>query len=205
MTFQSQCSGGGYRYPTFIAVYTGDTLSLDNRQAFAYEYDSDTYVTTLQFDVEQGVTYRIVGMMGYDGSGTFTLSWSGNLTVAATATSTTPVPVPYTWLDAVYPGQGTSAEAYETLGFSDTDGDGFTAWEEYLLDTDPTDAASRFFATVRIEGGLPVFGWSHTNANIGTLGYRYVPKGRTSLEGSSGWLPFASGHRFFKVSVEPVQ
>ena len=204
MTFQSQCSGGGYRYPTFIAVYTGDTLSLDNRQAFAYEYDSNTYVTTLQIDVEQGVTYRIVGMMGYDGSGTFTLSWSGNLTVAATATSTTPVPVPYTWLDAVYPGQGTSAAAYETLGFSDTDGDGFTAWEEYLLDTDPTDAASRFFATVRIEGGLPVFGWSHTNANIEASGFRYVPKGRTSLNDSAGWQPFSSGHRFFKVVVEPI-
>ena len=82
MTFETECSGGGWRYPTFIAVYTGDTLTLDNRQAFTNVYDTDTYITTLAFEVEQGVTYRIVGMLGYDGSGTFKLSWSGDLTVA---------------------------------------------------------------------------------------------------------------------------
>jgi len=91
MTFRTSCSGGGYRYPTFIAIYTGDTLSLDNRQAFAYEYDKSSYVTTLEMEVSQGTTYRIVGMMGYDGSGTFTLTWSGDLTVQKT---------PYeTWAD----------------------------------------------------------------------------------------------------------
>ena len=211
MTCETKCSklSGNTisRKQTAVALYTRNNLSSLTRLAYATQPDSaNEYATSLNVSVEQGVTYYIVGMtLNSTATGTFTLSWSGNLTVAATATSTTPVPVPYTWLDAVYPGQGTSAEAYETLGFSDTDGDGFTAWEEYLLDTDPTDAASRFFATVRIEGGLPVFGWSHTNANIGTLGYRYVPKGRTSLEGSSDWLPFASGHRFFKISVEPVQ
>lgn len=79
------------RYPTCVAVYTGDTLSLDNRQAFAYEKDSN-YVTTLEMDVSQGTIYRIVGMVSYDGSGTFTLTWSGDLTVQKT---------PYeTWADA---------------------------------------------------------------------------------------------------------
>jgi hypothetical protein len=82
MTIETECSGGGWIYPTYIAVYTGDTLTLDNRQAFTNVYDTDTYITTLAFEVEQGVTYRIVGMLGYDGSGTFTLSWSGDLTVA---------------------------------------------------------------------------------------------------------------------------
>ena len=92
MTFRTSCSGGGYIYPTFIAVYTGDTMSLDNRQAFAYQYDTSTYITTLEMDVSQGTTYRIVGMMGYDGSGAFTFQWSGDLTVAKT---------PYeTWADA---------------------------------------------------------------------------------------------------------
>lgn len=92
MTFATSSRGGGYRYPTFIAVYTGDTLSLDNRQAFVYEYDKSSYVTTLEMDVSQGTTYRIVGMLGYDGSGSFTLTWSGDLTVAKT---------PYeTWADA---------------------------------------------------------------------------------------------------------
>ncbi len=91
MTFLTSARGGGYIYPTYIAVYTGNTLSLDNRQTFAYEYDESSYVTTLEMEVSQGTTYRIVGMMGYDGSGAFTLSWSGNLTVQKT---------PYeTWAD----------------------------------------------------------------------------------------------------------
>ena len=131
-------------------------------------------------------------------------SWSGDLTIAATETSTTDVPVPYIWLDGYYPGQGVSSAAYEALANGDSDGDGFPVWQEDLLGTDPTNAASRLFATVSMNGGTPVFGWSHTNANIEAAGYRYAPKGRDSLDDGAGWQPFASGHRFFKVVVEPV-
>ena len=115
------------------------------------------------------------------------------------------VSVPYTWLDGTYPGQGGSAAAYEALALSDTDGDGFLTWQEYLLDTDPKDADSRLFATVRMEDGAPVFGWSHTNANINAQGFRYVPKGRASLDDTTGWQPYSFGHRFFKVTVEPIE
>lgn len=114
------------------------------------------------------------------------------------------VSVPYTWLDGYYPNQGGSAAAYEALATADSDGDGFPAWQEYLLDTDPTEYASRLYATIRMEGTTPIFGWSHTNANIQALGYQYVPKGRTSLDDSDGWQPFTPGHRFFKVAVEPI-
>ncbi len=79
MTFQTSCLGGGYIYPTYIAVYTGDSLSLDNRLAYAIEHDATDYVTSLDLSVEEGATYRIVGVMGYDGSGAFTLEWSGDL------------------------------------------------------------------------------------------------------------------------------
>ncbi len=115
------------------------------------------------------------------------------------------VSVPYTWLDGTYPGQGGSSTAYETLAISDTDGDGFLAWQEYLLGTDPKDADSRLFATVRMVDGSPVFGWSHTNVNINAQGFRYVPKGRTSLDDTAGWQPYSSGHRFFKVAIEPIE
>ena len=56
-----------------------------------------------------------------------------------------------------------------------------------------------------MNGNTPIFGWSHTNANIQAIGYRYVPKGCNSLNDSAGWQPFTSGHRFFKVVVEPIQ
>ena len=204
ITFRSKCSGGGYRYPTFIAVYTGGTLTLENRQAFVYEYDTSTYITTLDFEVEQGVTYRIVGMMGYDGSGTFTLTWSGNLTVVSTETSTTEVPVPYTWLDTYFAGQGTSAQAYETLANADQDGDGFTTWQEYLAGTDPTSAASCLQVSIRMEGTTPILEWNVTNSNVQALGYRYVPKGKASLTDSGAWQPSAANHRFFKLFIEPI-
>ena len=88
LVLQTSCrKTSGYstmRQPTSVAVYTGSTLSLDNRQAFAYEYDQSSYITTLEMEVSQGTTYRIVGMVSNDGSGTFTLTWSGDLTAAMT-------------------------------------------------------------------------------------------------------------------------
>ena len=211
MTLQTQCSGGGYIYPTFIAVYIGDTLSLDNRQAFAYEYNKDTYITTLEFEVAQGVVYRIVGMMGGSdtdsGSGKFTLTWSGNLTVAPTEpteTETTEVPVPYSWLETYLPelSGASGAPDYEAAALLDSDGDGFLNWQEYLLGTDPTNETSRFFATIDFVNGQPVFGWSVTNASLEALGYKYSRKGTTSLA-PPNWVEWA-GHPFFKVVIEPV-
>ena len=210
MTFVTKCSklSGNTlsRKQTAVAAYTGNSLSSLTRRAFAAQPDSDNeFSTSMDVVVEEGVTYYIVGMtMSATATGTFTLTWSGDLTVAQTATSTTPVPVPYTWLDNVYPGQGGSAAAYENLALSDTDGDGFLAWQEYLLDTDPKNADSRLFATVRMVDGLPVFGWNHTNANISAQGFRYAPKGRMSLDDAAGWQPYTTGHRFFKVVVEPA-
>lgn len=201
MTLHSQCSRGGYVYPTFIAVYIGDTLSLDNRQAFAYEYNKSTYITTLEFEVEQGVTYRIVGMMGYDGSGKFTLSWSGDLTVAATETSTTGVPVPYAWLDEYFPCSTTGD--YETLANSDRDGDGLDTWTEYLLGTDPTNAQSRLEATIRMDGTMPIVESNADTNRLATFGYQPVVKGKQALDPAVDWANMnLSLHRFFKVFVE---
>ena len=138
-------------------------------------------------------------------TGSFTLTWSGNLTVASTETSTTEVPVPYTWLDGYFAGQGTSAQAYENLANADQDNDGFATWQEYLAGTDPTSAASQLKATIRMEGSSPVVEWNTTNSNLNALGYRYVPKGATNLTNPINWQPMNSTHRFFKVFIEPVQ
>ena len=202
VTFQTSCSGGGYIYPTFIAVYTGDTLTLDNRLAFAYEYDKSTYVTTLNLSVEQGVTYRIVGMMGYDGSGQFTLTWSGDLTVSQTETSTTEVPVTYVWLDEYFPGNASAAEDYETIAKADSDGDGLDTWAEYLLGTDPTNASSRLVATIRMDGSTPIVESNADTNRLATFGYQPVVKGKQTLDSAVDWANMDSLHRFFKVFVE---
>lgn len=192
---------------TYVAVYTGENLSSIIRLAFSIDHNpSDNYRTSVSVNVTQGETYRIVGMScGEQYTDQFVLDWSSNLTETHTETSTTDVPVPYTWLDGYYPNQGGSAAAYEALANADSDGDGFPAWQEYLLGTDPTSAVSHLSATVTMNGNTPVFGWSHTNANIQALGYRYVPKGCNSLNDSAGWQPFTPGYRFFKVVVEPIE
>lgn len=115
------------------------------------------------------------------------------------------VSVPYMWLDGYFPEQGTSAQAYETLATADQDNDGFTTWQEYLAGTDPTSAASQLRATIRMEGTAPVVEWNVTNSNVNALGYRYVPKGKSSLTDVGDWQPAATGHRFFKVFIEPVR
>ena len=48
---------------------------------------------------------------------------------------------PHPWLDDYYPGLVTD-ESYEAQDITDTDNDGFLAWQEYQLGTDPTDALS---------------------------------------------------------------
>ncbi len=87
MTFTTSSSSTSSIYPTFIAVYTGDSLSSLERLTFSTTLDTN-YATPISLSVEQGVTYRIVGMMGDNGAGTFTLTWSGNLTVQASAYDT---------------------------------------------------------------------------------------------------------------------
>ena len=153
--------------------------------------------------VEQGVTYRIVGMMGYDGSGQFTLTWSGDLTVSQTETSTTEVPVTYVWLDEYFPGNASAAEDYETLAKADADGDGLDTWAEYLLGTDPTNAASRLVATIRMDGTTPIVECNADADRLADFGYQPVVKGKQTLDPAVNWTDMNSLlHRFFKVFVE---
>ncbi len=48
---------------------------------------------------------------------------------------------PYRFLDQYYPGLATDAD-YTAADLADSDGDGYSAWEEYLAGTNPTDANS---------------------------------------------------------------
>jgi hypothetical protein len=68
-----------------------------------------------------------------------------------TGASATTNGTPHAWLDLYYPGLMTEAE-YENADASDTDGDGFTAGEEHIAGTVPTDPES----LLRIESTEPV-------------------------------------------------
>ena len=194
------------RRPTYVAVYLGTNLDTATRLALSSDIQQRDYTTTVTCDVEEGMVYRIVGMVGNDnGTGAFTLSWSGEYETVQTKTSTTEVPVPYAWLDEHFPvPTARDPKDYERLASEDADGDGFMSWQEYVLDTDPNDPASAFTVSIRLKGTTPVVEWSHTNAVIESLGYRYVPKGKGCLADPL-WSDFdARAHRFFKVVVEPL-
>ena len=206
MTFATKCSKRSgntiSRKQTAVAVYTGNSLTSLDRKAVATQPDSaNEYSTPANVVVEQGVTYCIVGMtLNSTATGAFTLSWSGDLTVAATKTLTTDVPVPYAWLDEYFPGSTTGD--YETLANSDRDGDGIDTWAEYLLGTDPTNALSRLEATIRMDGTTPIVESNADTNRLATFGYQSVVKGKEALDSTVDWANMDSLHRFFKVFVE---
>ncbi len=84
-------------------------------------------------------------------------------------------------------------------GNDDADGDGLTRWEEYVVGTDPNDGslAGRFTARLEIVDGQPKISWS---PDLGDArAYEVVGKARLE-EGE--WQPAdMSRHRFFKVRV----
>lgn len=205
VSFTTRCAGGGFLYPTAVAVYSGDDWAKSSRLAMSKDHEANgNFSTTVSLVVQEGVTYRIAGVVLHELPGeriAFSLTWRGNLTTTRVATSGTNVSVPYTWLDRHFPGTHSAAD-YETIAQADPDGDGFPTWQEYVLDTDPNDPMSTLTASIRLVDGAPVVEWNHTNANIEAIGYRYVPRGKASLT-SDKWLDAAPSHRFFKVFVEP--
>ena len=119
-------------------------------------------------------------------------------------TENTPEPVPYTWLDMYFPSAATVG--YETLAWHDSDGDGYQNWEEYVLQTNPTNAESKLSVSIRMEGVVPHVEYEPTSF-LG--GYRAIIKGSNDLKASpDNWVPITAptgAFHFFKVVVEPVQ
>ena len=150
-------------YGTYIAVYVGDSLSSLNRICYAKWTDGQVpdengyYMcapAVAMVNVEQGVTYRIVGMVQspslFDA---FTLTWSGDLEVAPTApplevttsvlppaTSGVPYAVtleaaggvaPYTWSTAAAAGYDElrAANSFSLVGTARSWQDDDTFWE----------------------------------------------------------------------------
>ena len=93
----------------------------------------------------------VTGMTFNNNSTTTNFTWSNVQTSGVLAASFTnrvatnaPAPVPYSWL-ASY-GLTNSGATFDQAAVADQDGDGLTAWQEYIAGTDPTNAASCFKA-----------------------------------------------------------
>lgn len=146
-----------------------------------------------------------IGTVPYDGSlGSLVAGFASVLAsnAAPVAVSAGSAEVPVAWLERRFPGAAAASNEWAALALLDADGDGFAAWQEFLAGSDPADAASRLRATVRVEGGEPVFGFAPTNAALLLFGHRYVPGGKTDLD-ERAWSPFRPGHRFYRIAIEP--
>jgi hypothetical protein len=109
------------------------------------------------------------------------------ITATAGAPSVTSNGTEYPWLDGYYTGLVTD-EDYEAQDITDTDGDGFLAWQEYQLGTDPTNALSLLAITeaAPAAGGEFVVTWQSA------VGKNYNILTNTSLTVGS-WGAAASG------------
>jgi hypothetical protein len=203
MTFVTASTIGANLIPTAVAVYPDEVslpTSTAGRLAMSKDYQSrGDGSTAVALSVTQGVTYRIVGVQLNSMSGNFSFSWFGDLTVAPTATSGTDVPVPYSWLDTYYPGTGKTGTVYEEQGISDTDGDGFPAWQEYAANSDPTNAASHLTCSIEIGAdGKPVLSVAPAAARDG---FPRIWQGKADLSDPE-WGATNVNSRFFRVHIE---
>ena len=123
-----------------------------------------------------------------------------------------PFIIPATWF-AKYPALGGTTVAEwqkiaEGAGVKiDASGAAQPVWHDYVAGTDPTDAASRFTASVALEDGKPVVTWTPALNGEGVReGVRiYRVWGKADL-GDAAWSEVAPGgeadYRFFRVTVE---
>lgn len=119
---------GGVYTQTVVVGSTSQTMFSFDVNAEDLGFDGETFSVKLE---PLGTTTAVNQYWVYD----------LEITAVAIPADLTSNGTPYPWLDDFYPGLVTD-EDYEAQDVTDTDGDGFLAWQEYQLGTDPTDALS---------------------------------------------------------------
>jgi hypothetical protein len=94
---------------------------------------------------------------------------------------------------------------YEEAANSEGD-NGYAYWESYVLGLEPTNATSKFTATIRMEGSVPIVEYAPTNEVLKASGaIEYRLQGRPTLTNGWEYCPSFSepgeANRFFRVKV----
>jgi outer membrane protein assembly factor BamB len=93
---------------------------------------------------------------------------------------------PAEWIEQYYP--GTDSNDYPVVASSDTDGDGMTAWQEYVAGTVPTNSSSCLRAGIVTSNGNVLVSWptlSATGAGYSGLTRYYDLESRLGLLGGA--------------------
>ena len=103
------------------------------------------------------------------------------------------------WFTRFYSGNPTSSAELANL---DTDGDGWTGWQEYMAGTDPNDPASVFEITgLRMAGGNNQLTWrGGTNGASGSYAVEFTTNFITGV-----WLPVAYPSRTQGLNTYTLQ
>ena len=105
----------------------------------------------------------------------------------------------------VVPGADSAAEIdVLRAAAADADGDGQTAWAEFVADTDPTDETKKFQANVVFENGIPRVQFDpdlgeareYTIESVSELGGEWTPTDNDEIAADSG-----APAKFFRVKV----
>ena len=186
-----------------------------------YEWDH------AEFSIDGAVVDRTHGITGWQNQsfeitlpGEHTLAWTYlkdneesagedciwvsafNWTPAEPYTHESSVNVPYEWITKYYPHTIKEYEHFEAKVRQPSSNPLYTVEDAYVIGLDPTDAHSKFFASICISNGIPYVSWT-PNLNTNGINRIYKVFGRESLNNSAEWqYPTYSHHRFFRVMVE---
>ena len=122
----------------------------------------------------------------------------------------TDFPTPYSWIDTYFPElvSGWGSTQYNDFATNKNHGsvkNGYAPWQSYVLGLDPTNEMSKFLATIRMDGTMPIVGYSPTNEALRASGaIEYVLQGKPTL--TNGWQDVefdepGDTNRFFRVIV----
>ena len=117
-----------------------------------------------------------------------------------TETQTSEAPVPYAWLLGHYPATPGDFDACEAAAKATAANGVDKVWQCYVAGISPTNAASRFMATIAVDGnGMPLVSWDPKLSPEEEAKRTYTVEGKELL--SDEWGATNAASRFFRVKV----